>query len=267
MGFIMRRFQCVLLAVVAAIGYASIASAADMPTKATMLAPAPVYNWSGFYIGGFAGLATAGDATTSDPCLVGSPCPGGVGTYNGVPPLGYSLKTGFLGGGTIGWNWQSPGSRFVFGLENEIGYVHVKGSAVMNAPPIGNGDTTATTTFGNWYDAYTVRAGYAWNQVLLYAKGGGVSAAVSTGVVDATPPVTIDTAPNKVRTGWAAGVGLEYAMTRNWSLKAEYLYLGLGGTVNNCAQVGGFPPGTIDCTSSTIKGINTFKVGANYHFN
>lgn len=130
----MRRLHFVFLAAVAVIGFASVASAADMPTKAPMVAPAPIYNWSGFYIGGFAGLATAGNATTSDPCLVGSPCVL-TGTYNGVPPLDYSLGTSFIGGGTIGWNWQSPGSRFVFGFENEIGYLHLRGSAVMNAPP------------------------------------------------------------------------------------------------------------------------------------
>jgi outer membrane immunogenic protein len=263
----MRRLHFVFLSAVAVIGFASVASAADMPTKAPMVAPAPVYNWNGFYIGGFAGLATAGNATTSDPCLIGAACPGGVGTYNGVPPLGYSLKTSFIGGGTIGWNWQAPGSRFVFGLENEIGYLHLQGSAVMNPPGIGNSDTTASTRLGNWYDAYTVRAGYAWDQVLLYAKVGGVSAGYSSGVVDTVGPTTIDTTTTKVRTGWAAGAGVEYAMTRSWSLKAEYLYLALGATVNGCAQVGGFPPGTIDCVFTKTNGINTFKVGANYHFN
>jgi outer membrane immunogenic protein len=147
------------------------------------------------------------------------------------PPLSYGVGTGFLGGGTIGWNWQAPGSQFVFGLENEIGYIHLNGSAVMNPPGIGNGDTSATTTIGNWYDAYTIRAGYAWDKVLLYAKGGGVSARYSSGVVDNGPPVTINTAPNQVRTGWAAGAGVEYGMAQNWSLKAEYLYLALGTRV------------------------------------
>ena len=256
-GSIMRRFQCALLAAVAVIGFVSMASAADMPTKAPMSPPpAPVYQWSGFYIGGFAGLATAGNATTSDPCLstaLAACAAANSGTYNGVPPLGYSLKTSFIGGGTIGYNWQLPGSQFVLGLENEIGYLHLSGSATMNAPPIGNGDTVASTTLGNWYDAYTVRAGYAWDQALLYAKVGGVSAAYSSGVVDNGAPVTINTTTTKVLTGWAAGAGVEYAMTRSWSLKAEYLYLGLRSTVNSCVQVGGFPPGTIDCVFTKTK--------------
>jgi outer membrane immunogenic protein len=272
----MRRFQfqCVLLAAVAVTGFASMASAADMPTKAPVYTkaptPAPVYNWSGFYVGGFIGGATNSSATTSDPCLVSAAAAcaaSNSGTYNGVLPLDYGLQSSFIGGGTIGYNWQMPGSRFVLGLENEIGYLHLRGSVVMNAPPIGNGDTTASTTVGNWYDAYTVRAGYAWNQFLLYAKAGGVSAAYSTGIVDTIGPTTINTTTNKVLNGWAAGGGLEYGMTKNWSLKAEYLHLGLGATVNHCAQVGGFPPGTIDCSSTKTNGVNTFKIGANYHFN
>ena len=222
---------------------------------------APVADWSGFYIGGFAGGATTGNATTSDPCLVGAVC-SPVGTYNAVAPVSHGLGSSAIGGGTIGWNWQS--SQFVFGFENEIGYIRLRGSAVIN--PLGSGDTSANATIGDWYDAYTTRAGIVWNQVLLYAKGGGVSAGYSSGVVDTTPPVTINTTTTKILSGWAVGGGLEYAMTPNWSVKAEYLYLGLAATVNQCAQVGGFPAGTIDCDFTKTNNINTFKVGVNYHF-
>src|ERR1039457_2436580 len=61
LGGIMRRFQVALLAAVAAIGFASIASASDLPVKASMpvkAAPLPLaYNWSGIYIGGNLGGA------------------------------------------------------------------------------------------------------------------------------------------------------------------------------------------------------------------
>ena len=66
----MRRLQCALLAAVAAIGFASIASAADMPVKARPMVVAP-YNWTGFYIGATAGYGwgryTLGDATGDGP--------------------------------------------------------------------------------------------------------------------------------------------------------------------------------------------------------
>jgi outer membrane immunogenic protein len=247
------------------------ASAADMAVKAPPMAPpVPAYNWSGFYIGGFVGGAWSdNNATTSDPCLVGflAACAtAGIGTYNGVPPYNYNLNSSFIGGGTIGWNWQAPSSNFVFGFENEIGYIHLNGSVVMNAPPIGNGDTSAHATIGDWYDAYTARFGVAWNQVLLYGKAGGVSAQTSTGVVDTTPPVTINSTTSKTVSGWAAGAGFEYAFASNWSFKAEYLYLGLHNITNECSQVGGFPAGTIDCNYTKISGVNTFKVGLNYRF-
>ena len=183
-----------------------------------------------------------------------------------MQPVHYGLQSSFIGGGTIGYNWQMPSSNFVLGLENEIGYLHQQGSVVMNAP-LGIGATSASTSIGNgWYDAYTVRAGIAWNRSLLYAKVGGVSAGYSTGVVDNGAPVTLNTTTNKTISGWAAGAGFEYGISKHWSLKAEYLYLGLGATVNHCSSVGGFPPGTIDCSFTKTGDVNTFKIGANYHF-
>lgn len=137
----------------------------------------------------------------------------------------------------------------------------------MNPSGIGNSDTVASTTIGNWYDAYTVRAGVAWNQFLLYAKAGGVSAAYTTGIIDVVGPTTANTTTNKILNSWAAGAGAEYGINKNWSLKAEYLYLGIGATVSHCGQIGGFPPGTIDCATTTTTGVNTFKIGANYRFN
>lgn len=126
----MRRFQSGLFAAVAVIGFASIASAADMPMKAPMApAPAPAYNWSGFYIGGYLGGASTGSATTSDLCLTTSAAACAAsnrGTYNGVTPLTYGLGSSVIGGGTIGYNWQIPGSVFVLGLENEIGYQRLR---------------------------------------------------------------------------------------------------------------------------------------------
>jgi outer membrane immunogenic protein len=221
-------------------------------------------------VGGFIGGAWAGSATATDLCLTSAAAAcaaNNTGTYNDVTPVHYGLQDSFAGGGTLGYNWQMPGSQFVLGLENEVGYLRLRGSAVMNPFPVGNSDTVTSTTIGSWYDAYTVRAGYAWDQSLVYAKAGGVSVAYTTGIVDVVGGTTINTTTNRTLTNWAAGGGFEYGIAKNWSLKAEYLYLGVGGRVRDCAQVGGFPPGTIDCSSTKTSGVNTIKVGVNYHFN
>jgi outer membrane immunogenic protein len=243
------------------------ASAADMPVKAKA-APAPAFSWQGFYIGAYAGAAWSDQATTSDPCLstVTAACiAAGTGTYNGVPPSTYDIKPGFTGGGEIGYNWQ-PNPYTVLGLENKFGYMHLKGSYVQNPAPIGNGDTSAFTTLGNWYDVYTARVGIVNDRAMFFLEAGGATARLSTGVVDVTAPVTVNTTTSKTVTGWAGGAGLEYAFNSHWSMKAEYLVMGIASTVNGCSQVGGFPVGVIDCTTSHHSGVQMIDLGLNYRF-
>lgn len=96
----MRRFECVLLAAVAAIGFASAATAADMPTKAPVYkAPAqfPI-NWTGFYVGGHVGAAWS-HLTMTDVGL------GGVA---------------FSAAGTAGQNFTNSNTAFFGGGKSDI---------------------------------------------------------------------------------------------------------------------------------------------------
>jgi outer membrane immunogenic protein len=258
---LLRKLAIAALVVAAPAGFAA---AADMPVKVRP-APTPVFSWTGFYVGGYAGTSWMDQVNTTDPCLVGVACLA-TGTYNGVPPSIYDMKEGFVGGLEFGYNWQ-VNPYLLLGLENKFGYLHLKGSYIQNPPPIGNSDTTASTTVGNWYDALTARIGMVSGQMMLFVEGGGAWTRVKAGVVDTTAPVTINTVTTKNAAGFAAGAGVEYALNKNWSLKAEYLFLGLSGTINQCAQVGGFPAGTIDCTRSHYAGVQTIDFGVNFHWN
>src|SRR5215213_4372585 len=124
----------------------SAAPAADlrMPVKA----PPPMaagFNWSGCYIGGYAGGAWNGNdgAVFNDQGQNGLGAAGSIATppflsYSGgataariVPPHSWNadLDASFIGGGTLGCNWQAAGSPFVFGVEGEIGYMRLHGEA------------------------------------------------------------------------------------------------------------------------------------------
>src|SRR5580704_3483547 len=71
-----------------------VAYAADMPVKAPKAPPPPPFDWNGFYIGAYAGAAWMDQANTTDPCLVSAVCLAtGVGTYNGVPPTAYDMRS------------------------------------------------------------------------------------------------------------------------------------------------------------------------------
>jgi outer membrane immunogenic protein len=119
---------------------------------------------------------------------------------------------------------------------------------------------------GNWYDALTVRLGAVDGHAMFYVKGGGAAVREQTGVVDNGLPVTINTTTTKTQTGWAAGGGVEYGIDTHWSVKAEYLFLGIQRNIQSCAQVGGFPAGVIDCTTTHVPGIQTITLGLNYRF-
>jgi outer membrane immunogenic protein len=264
------RIAVTALLLAAPLGVASVASAADMPVKAPKAAPPPAFDWNGFYVGAYAGAGWMDQATTTDPCLVallGACQAAGVGTYNVLPPQTYDMKPSFVGGGTVGVNWQ-PTPYTLLGLENDIGYLQLKGSILMN--PTGLADTVATTKLGNWYDAFTARVGAVDGHAMFYVKGGGVAVKYMTGVVDTNPAgLTINTNTSKTLTGWAAGAGIEYGIDMHWSLKAEYMVLGVSRNVTNCgtAFIGAGPAfvGT-ECSVTHTPEVQMITLGLNYRF-
>lgn len=266
------------------------ASAADMPVKAPAPPPPPAFNWNGFYIGAYAGAAWMDQANTTDictPALLGACTAAGVG-LNFAAPAPYDMNPSFIGGGTIGYNWQ-PTPFTLIGLENDFGYLHLKGSATINppnpnaVPGVGDGldDAVARTKLGDWYDAYTARIGAVDGHAMFYLKGGGVSLRETTGVVQNDPAigVNINTTTTKTVTGWAAGGGVEYAIDMHWSFKAEYLVLGVANNDTTCGPgqvlVGGVGniranlPAVANftaCSTTHIPDVQTITLGLNYRF-
>jgi outer membrane immunogenic protein len=241
-----------------------------MAVKAPKAPPPPAFDWNGFYIGAYAGAAWMDQANTSDPCnpLLGGGCVVGLtGNYTGFPIANYDMNPSFIGGGRIGYNWQ-PTPYTLLGLENDVGYLHLKGSTLINPVAGGGlGDAVATTKLGNWYDAFTARIGAVDGHAMFYLKGGGVWVKDTTGVVDTAPPATINTTTSKNLTGWAAGGGVEYGIDMHWSVRAEYLVLGVARNVTNCGTgfLGGVSFGTF-CSVTHTPDVQTITLGLNYRF-
>ncbi|UPJ53218.1 porin family protein [Bradyrhizobium sp. 200] len=210
-----------------ALSVATAASAADMQarpyTKAPPAVVSPAYNWSGFYIGAMGGYGwDSGDAS------------------------------GGFGGGTVGYNWQFPGSQFVFGIE-----VDAAGASIKDSLTADLGGVLATEELKiNSFGSVTGRAGFALDAALIYAKGGFAWANRKDSV--SFPAFGVSISDSQSHTGYTIGGGLEYLFTPNWSAKGEYMYTSLGSETYN---LDGFPPfdsGTVD--------FHTIKVGVNYHF-
>lgn len=225
-----------LLAGAATIALISTASAADLAPRAyTKAAPMmePGINWSGFYIGAMGGYGQSDQIRAT------------VGGVN-FSTSSSDLQGGF-GGGTIGYNWQAPGSPFVWGIE-------VDGAGA----DMSYSQTALGVTLSDKIDAFgsvTGRIGYAVNAALFYAKGGYAWAdnKVSASGFGAT------FSESHIHSGWTIGGGLEYMFARNWSGKVEYMYADYG----NETYVAGFVPGGIGIGATT----HTIKAGINYHFN
>jgi len=263
--------KILLGAAVAMLGIAP-ALAADLAVKARPVPmAAPAFNWSGFYIGGFVGGAAADrDVTSTEPVTAAGQF------YNGPLPNAYSLSSSFIGGGTIGWNYQPMGSIWVFGVEGEAGYIHLN-NTIRDRNAINAGfaypDSLDNTRLGDWYGVAAGRLGIAANQFLIYGKGGvafinkNYSFNDACNIAPCGPSLLTIGRNDSSYVTWAAGGGVEYAFNNNWSIKGEYLYLATRQTIVSAGVVGPGPGVGIAVTNvHTDPGINTGKIGLNYRF-
>jgi outer membrane immunogenic protein len=74
------------------------------------------------------------------------------------------------------------------------------------------------------------------------------------------------TSKNSTRAFYVAGGGIEWAWTGNWTMKAEYLFLGLNETYAACGPGGGTAAGSTFCSNRSLDGVHTGKFGLNYKF-
>jgi outer membrane immunogenic protein len=258
----------------------------------------PAFSWTGCYLGGYVGGAWQGGdgATFTDQGQNGIGPAGSIAvppflSYSGgavaarlVPAHSWNsdLSSSFIGGGTLGCNWQPVNSPFVLGLEGEAGYMRLSGNAFDPRTIIGTQtvlDVLGSGKVGDWYGMVTGRLGYAWDRWLLYVKGGAAFVPTEASVLDACQNTgvgcgnwLISTSGSKTVTRWTVGGGLEWAFAQSWSVKGEYMFIGLndGSGFQTCGPVT-TPAGTIlaggpFCFDHRFDGIHTAKIGLNYRF-
>lgn len=214
-----------------ALGTAS-ASAADLQprtyTKAPAYAPAtPIYNWTGFYIGGHVGGEFSGDSALSN-------------------------TSNFLGGVQAGADYQFA-TNWVLGIEGQYSFV-TRDTASAAFP----GGFTVSERTGN-LASVTGRVGYTWGAALLYAKGGaGFRDGESINVTTTGLGTPLAFATSNHNTGYTVGGGLEYLFAPSWSAKLEYQYYNFGSTTVTVPATG---------VVSYRPDEHTVKLGINYRFN
>jgi outer membrane immunogenic protein len=200
----MKRAFLALISLAALTGMAAAADLPPRPAPAPYYkAPvvAPVYNWTGFYIGINGG--------------------GGFGRSAWDPTGGFNTSGGLVGG-TVGYNYQF--GQGVVGLEGDIDWANINGTT-NNACPLG------CKTSDDWISTIRGRLGYAADRFMPFVTGGA-----AFGDIKATTPGFAGA--TNTNAGWTIGAGLEFALAQNWTAKAEYLYVDLGKF--NCGVSCGF---------------------------
>ena len=211
------------------------AKSAQKPAKSANARPAApsVYDWSGTYVGFHFGYGGGSFGPATIP----------------LPAQGELLRhsvTGIIGGYQAGINVQYA-SGLVLGLEGDMTFI-----APHDDPSI---TLTPYHTTYNYFATARARAGYAFGPVLPYVTGGVAFAQPRVITNDeAGDPFTSKTL---LHFGWAAGIGVEYAMTGNWTGKVEYNYVSFGSRV--------YELGTLVPRSANVEPeLHLIKVGLNY---
>jgi outer membrane immunogenic protein len=226
-----------------ALSLAAPASAADLAARPYTKAPPPmapvVYDWSGFYIGingggGWSHKCWDLASTTVTPTLVT--------TFPALVAEGCHDSSGGTVGGQIGYRWQA--SNWVFGIEGQGNWADFRASNTslfFSTPTTTAGFITPAFTNQSRMDAFgllTGQVGYAWNNVLLYFKGG---AAVTGDTYNryVVPTGALFSTASDTRWGGTAGAGVEVGFAPNWSVGFEYDHLFMGNRTLTLTTPGG----------------------------
>ena len=212
-------------------------------------------------------------------------------TLNLFPTTYNQGLSGFIGGLTFGANYKFANS-FVAGVEGDFDGTAGNTSTDWDLAS-SSGGGSAFTTYGqhtatlNYLGTARGRLGYlATPELLLFGTAGlaygGVTAAnsyVSVNNASGLAPTVYGPQYTGTLTGWTAGGGVEWAISPEWTVKADYLHYNLGAvSANNVASSNTWSPyvanpgysatgwGSFAAANASFSG-NLIRAGVNRHFN
>jgi len=212
------------------------AFAADLPARTfAPVAPAPIFSWTGFYVGGTIGSASITTKYSSSD----------FGDWSSNSSQG----AGILAGVTAGYNYQI--GSIVLGVEADYAFANAQNS--YGSYYVSN--QSKLDSFGT----LRARFGYAFDRTMVYATGG-----LAFGQVQSKSFLYYDSADcrsgfKKTAFGWTVGAGVEHALTKNLTIKAEALYADLGSKKN-------VENGDCGCRTSFKNTAAVARVGINFKF-
>ena len=210
-----RQFLLASVGAIAIVGSAFAAEPLPPPP------PPPPFSWTGLYAGIQAGYAWDRDPVTVTSFLPAIFVPG-LPAFFVVNNLSDNPK-GVIGGVHAGYNLQI--NQWVLGFEGAVDGTSVHANLFS---PLG---FATLNTRSDIQGSIRLRGGIAFDRVLLYATGGAAFAGITT-IYTTSVPFFLTESDSKTRSGWTVGGGLAYALTNNWSIRAEYRYSDFGHTID-----------------------------------
>ena len=242
----MKKFLLGTVGLIALLGVAAPASAADLAPRPYTKAPppvvAPIYDWTGFYIGANGGWGQSRNCV--DFLVTGFDFADGC-----------RERSGGLVGGQLGYRWQF--NQFVVGVEGQGDWADLSNTRVSIINPL---FSTRTKTDG--IGLITGQIGYAWNASLFYVKGGAAVTSNRFSILDTLTGTEL-AAASATRWGGTVGVGWEYGFAPNWSAGIEYDHLFMGNSNNSFSVANPIVAGALNRISQDV---DMVTVRVNYRF-
>jgi outer membrane immunogenic protein len=232
-----------------ALVFGAPALAADVSVAPPLLKAAPYvpYSWTGWYIGANAGYGVGQNRGT----FAFNPGPAGTETFNATTGGGF-------GGGQLGYNYQI--NNWVVGLETDIQGAGINDTRTC-VLTCAVGASAMIDQKLDWFGTTRLRVGLATGPVLSYVTIGGAYGGTETGVTSTGLGTTAAATTSTTKGGWTWGTGVEAALGGNWTAKAEYLYIDLGGSTISTST-----PAPFATTFNTKYQEQIFRGGVNYRF-
>jgi outer membrane immunogenic protein len=250
-------------AVLAGLGFLALSTGAWAADVANPLlkAPAPPvgFSWSGFYFGGHVGWADQSYTNTTFDGNLG----GEFEQFN-------LQNKGAFGGAQFGYNWViAPNVLLGFEADGSVGALKGTASA-CSVSPNEAGECSAYQYKTNDFGTVRGRAGYFWNNLLLYATGGWAwstdrysRAVTSAPLIPGLANANADGSQTGPSSGWVIGGGIEWGFAPRWTFRVEYLHTDFSTIANNYDYTVTFPL-IVNRTTQSKLDSDMVRIGLNF---
>src|SRR6185503_2046997 len=246
---------------------------------------APMFSWTGCYIGGNGGWARGEHTLSTFVPTTSNMNAAAVATIT-TAGAASGHTDGWTAGGQVGCNWQTGfnvlGGSLVLGVEGDLNWLRLNATRNTGIVTHPNGHLyqSIDTIDMPWIGTARGRIGVAFGTVLLYGTGGLAIAPINISkdfrwdFTDGCPILnTLQSCHvggiNSTRTGWTAGGGIEWAFVPShpgWTVKAEYLDADFGSQSYTTLNRGTIflPPTAPQPAVHTVStNLHLFRVGVN----